>query len=126
MPAAIVVATVVAVVVVLVAGGPDRVGVAMILLIGVPLLIAIGGGSDHAWQATPRPAEPPSAGERCLGLVFAMPAVLGQTALLVVAGWQVLASAADGDAVCAVAVVPLAMVAAWRSRQLGRRLRAGG
>ena len=96
----------------------------MILLVGVPLL-AIGGGFDYAWQTMARPAGPTSAGHLGFRLVAVMPAVLVQVAAVVVMVWQVVASAAAGDVVCSVALIPLAMVAGWRGWQISRRLRVG-
>jgi hypothetical protein len=117
-PAAIMVVAVVAAVVVLVGGGPDRVGVAMMLLILIPLLIAIGGGSDAGWQASPTPDV-----RLWVRLVSYLPALLGQAAVVVLVTWQVIGSVRDGDLVCAVAVVPLAMVIGWRGWRTSLRLR---
>ncbi|WP_433363175.1 hypothetical protein ACQPZX_31640 [Actinoplanes sp. CA-142083] len=118
-PIAIVAATVVAAVVVLVAGGEHRGAVAMALLIGVPLLVAMGGGFDEARRATS------STSDTSLGLrlTFFLPGLLGQLAALVVMVWLVITSAADGDVVLAVGVVPFAMFAAWRGWQVSRRIR---
>jgi hypothetical protein len=121
LPAAIVVATVVAAVVVLVAGGPDRVAVAMVLLIGVPLLLALGGASDEAARTMP-PGEEGMPVRRWSTLVSFLPVVLTQAAMLVVLVWQVVGSVATGDAASAVAVVPFALFAAWRGQQIGRRI----
>lgn len=122
-PVGIVVATVVAAVVVLLGGGPDRWGYAMALLIGVPLLVAMGGGSDAGRAAMPPPDEPPSAGERAILLVCLLPVVLLQVGFVAVVVWQVVASVAAGDAVLAVTLVPLIMYGAWRGWQISRRLR---
>ena len=102
----------------------------MILLVGVPLLLAIGGGLDHAWQTMPRTGRPTSAGHLAIRLVSVVPAALVQLAAVVmvmvmVMVWQVITSAAGGDVVCAVALIPLAMVAGWRGWQISRRLGAG-
>ncbi|MEU4245194.1 hypothetical protein [Actinoplanes sp. NPDC026619] len=111
-PVATMAATVVAAVVVLAAGGPERVGLALGLLIGVPLLMAMGGGSDHALPDTPQPL-----GIRLIS--YGPPMLLYLTAVVVL-GWQAIA----GGVVCAVAMVPLAMVMGRRVWQFRRRLGA--
>jgi hypothetical protein len=121
-PVGIVVATVVAAMVVLVGGGPDRWGYALALLIGVPLLVAMGGGSDAGRAAMPPPDEPSSTAERTILLVSVLPVVLLQLGFVAVMVWQVVASVAAGDVVFAVALVPLMMYSAWRGRQISRRL----
>jgi hypothetical protein len=125
LPAAIVGATVVAAAVVLVAGGPDRGAVAMVLLVGVPLMLAIGGASDEASRTMPPPDGPEAAVHPGIRLVSFLPALLGQVAVLVVLVWQVVGSVAAGDAACAAALVPFALLAAWRGRQISRRLGGG-
>ncbi|GIF22293.1 amino acid transporter [Actinoplanes tereljensis] len=113
----ILVATVAAMVVVLVAGGPDRGTVALMLLVVVPFLIAFGGGSDAGWRASPPEPDTPWWAR----LMF-LPAVLGQVAVVVVVTWQVVTSAVGGAVVSGIALIPLALVAAWRSWQLSLRL----
>jgi hypothetical protein len=120
-PAAILGATVVAAVAVLLAGGPDRVGLAMILLVGVPVLLATGAGSDQGWRAMSRLPEPPSAGTR---LASVLPVVVVQVAVLVLVVRQAAGSVAAGDVVGAVALVPFALLLGWRGWQLSRRIGA--
>ncbi|WP_213010630.1 hypothetical protein [Paractinoplanes toevensis] len=49
--------------------------------------------------------------------------MLAQVAVLVVVTWQVVTSAVGGAVVCGVALIPLALVAGWRSWQLSLGLR---
>ena len=51
--------------------------------------------------------------------------VVAAVVVLVVLVRQVVGSVAAGDAACAVALVPFTLLAAWRGRQIGRRLGAG-
>ncbi|GAA2625756.1 hypothetical protein [Paractinoplanes durhamensis] len=53
-----------------------------------------------------------------------MPAVLGQVAVLVLAAWQVIRSVEGGNVVCAVALIPLALLGGWRAWQISRRIGA--
>jgi hypothetical protein len=119
-PAGIVVATVIAATVVLVAGSPDGRAFALVLLVGVPLLLALGAGSDQGWQAMTRLEGPASLRSR---LVSLLPVILIEVTVVVLLVRQVVTSVADGEVVCAVELVPLAMLFVWRGWQFSRRLR---
>lgn len=112
--------TVVAAVVLLVAGGSDNYGLAMALVILVPVMLALGGGSDYGWEHSNEPDVRP-----LMRVVLFAPVVLGQVAGLVVVTWQVVARVVDGELVCAVGLVPLIMLSAWRSWQWSRRFGPG-
>jgi hypothetical protein len=105
-----------ALVVVLVAGGPDRWAAAAVLLIFVPLQIAMGGALDEARRVSPPAGDeqrPRSAMVRTslavAGVVRTVPLVA--TVLLIVFAVR---AWADGEVVVGSVLVVVAAVGVWR------------
>lgn len=117
-------------VVVLATGAADRWAIAIVLLVGVPLLIAMGGASDQAWRALSQQradasAAPPSGVRRAStmlgriitgasGVIHLVVAVL--LARLAISAWG------NGDVALVLVALPLAAFAVWRAVSLLRRV----
>jgi cation transporter-like permease len=122
-----------AVVVVLLAGGPDRWAAAAGLLVGVPVLVAMGGAVDEARRTRPRMSQPASATpsedgrpprNALVRTSFALAAVLQLIPLVVAVLMVGLAVRAwlDGDVVAGCLLVVFALIGVWRGWQTLRHL----
>ncbi|PWU44964.1 hypothetical protein DLJ46_23240 [Micromonospora globispora] len=121
-------------VVVLFTGGAERWPAALLLLFGVPLMLAIGGALEQAWRVTPHPSVACTAASstgvqrRATRVSWVLTAAVGVIHLVVAVllAWFAIKRVGDGDVVLLLVALPFAAVAVWRSVSLLRRVIAAG